>query len=222
MQEPEVEQEGKHKPRQFILVNNLQYCLFVYLQQKALLIKAIARLFLWTSVKCPNINLIPLNAFQVLWVNNFIKGGQTSGVDTRNSRKHKKKHVKVIFPLLFFMSDHSSKTHYQKKKNTEWSLAVWFLLYFFFPLQLVIMCVVTGMEYIGASEATEGTSDTQELANHGWLVVPINYRSLTQEKQFCFSRFQICEFGVSQIFSSACPDSYCQFWWVFSHAMGLL
>ncbi|RLV92321.1 hypothetical protein DV515_00013824 [Chloebia gouldiae] len=45
-------------------------------------------------------------------------------------------------------------------------------------LMLVIMCVVTNMEYIGASEgmaepeATEDMSDTQELTNHGWVVVP--------------------------------------------------
>lgn len=73
----------------------------------------------------------------------------------------------------------------------------------------MIVCVVTSMEYVGASEgmaepeAAEDTSDTQELTNHRWVVVPINYKSSTQEKQFCFSLFQICEFGVSQIFSSA-------------------
>lgn len=42
------------------------------------------------------------------------------------------------------------------------------------------MCVVTSMEYVGASEgmaepeAAEDTSDTQELTNHGWVVVPVN------------------------------------------------
>lgn len=73
----------------------------------------------------------------------------------------------------------------------------------------MIICVVTSREYIGASErmaepeATEDTSDTQELTNHGWVVVPVNYKSLTQKKQFCFFHFQICECGVSQIFNSA-------------------
>lgn len=71
------------------------------------------------------------------------------------------------------------------------------------------MCVVTSMEYIDVSDgmaepgATQDTSDTQELTNHGWLVAPINYKSLAQKKQFCFSRFQICESGVSQMFNSA-------------------
>lgn len=50
------------------------------------------------------------------------------------------------------------------------------------------MCVVTSMEYIGASDgmaepgATQDTSDTQELTNHGWVVAPINYKSLAQKK----------------------------------------
>lgn len=42
--------------------------------------------------------------FKVLRINNFIKGGQTSHVDTRNSRKHKKKHIKVFFfPFVLYV-----------------------------------------------------------------------------------------------------------------------
>lgn len=58
--------------------------------------------------------------FKMLRINNFIiiQGGQASCVDTicqESQAKHKKKHVGVFFSLLLFMSDCSSKTHYQEK-----------------------------------------------------------------------------------------------------------
>lgn len=165
----------------------------------------------------------------MLWIKNFIKGAQTSAVDTRNSRKHKKKHVKVFFTLLFFMSDHSSKTNYKKKYRMKSDSLISSLFLPPPPTSDHVCGHKHGIYWClwgnGWAWGHRDTSDTQELTNHGRVVVPINYKSLTQKKQFCFSRFQICEFGVSQIFNSAwwcCPDSYCQFWWIFSPAMGLL
>lgn len=46
-----------------------------------------------------------------------------SCVDTvcqESQAKHKKKHVRVFFSLLFFMSDHSSKTYYQEKYRIQY------------------------------------------------------------------------------------------------------